>query len=108
MINEEYRIFWPDATDYKEQINAFIVKPDAALSYARHEGAKRGKEVMWPAPLLIIDNFYFFGVPTKVNFPLKGFLVNGTTGKVISIDTDLIIRSNQKVISRDYIKEAYQ
>lgn len=75
--------------ELRDRIASFKVKEDAALKLAEEEfdrrqalGIKDDGGIMGKKPLVIVGREYLFGKPYKARKMLRGYWVNGDTGKV--------------------------
>jgi len=100
---DSFAVYWKDTPDYEKQISTFKINARDALLIAREYGRKIGNDVMWPEPLIIIEQYYHFGPRDKHNVPLKGYLVDGMSGQVFHIETDIHLKPKEKFISKDSI-----
>lgn len=97
-------LFWPDTSAYEKQVSALPISPSNALDKARAFASAHGlSTAMWPSPLVLIEDWYLFGIPEKAYIPLSGYLVNGRSGDVGILKTDERIQVNQRSIPTNTI-----
>lgn len=67
---------------YKKASLAFAVSEAEALKIAINNREKCEYKYFDGAPLAIIGDYFFFGIPQKSNYSLTGIYVNGYNGRV--------------------------
>lgn len=97
-------LFWPDTPAYEKRVSELPLSPSNALDKARaFASAHRMSTAMWPSPMVLIEDWYLFGIPEKAYIPLSGYLVHGRSGDVRVLKTDQQIQVNERSIHADTI-----
>lgn len=97
-------LFWPDTPAYEKQVSGLPLSPSNALDRARAFASAHGMSTaMWPSPMVLIEDWYLFGIPEKAYIPLSGYLVHGRSGDVCVLKTDKQIQVNERRIPADTV-----
>ena len=84
--------------EMKAAEKSFAISEDKAYDLAvQYVKAANKPLVVDRSPLVIVGDDYVFGMPRKIGYPLRGYYVNGATGKVVYIDDPRVVEESGKI-----------
>lgn len=100
------KVIWEGRAAYRKTVATFNIKPDQALRLVveeiktngardRRHGGVRGQADF------IVGRWYWFGIATKIEAYAEGYYVNGDTGQIEFRESDKVIKSSTRRLSKD-------
>jgi hypothetical protein len=104
--NDDNSVVWKGSRAYAKTVASFAISPDRALKMALTEMEKphafqcRQGGILGKAEF-IVGRRYWFGIATKTQVYAEGYYVNGDTGQIEFRESDKVVKSRKKKLSKD-------
>lgn len=95
------RISWPQTKEYELRVRSLSLSPEKAHALLTSKTRQHPDPYFDRAPLFLLGDEYFFGVPNKTKIPIQGFYVNGVTGTIEYRTSKLFVDREDDVLPAD-------